>query len=260
MVIVEDIWAEILKESKNKISLEPDSKSLFQEKILSCNGLDYSLSAKLADDLATKEYSSEILKEKFNEVFSNIDFLEKAVIDLKAVRERDPASSGFVFTLLFSKGFAALQAHRIANYFMKAKQEVFAYFIQSRSSAIYEVDIHPKAEIGHGVMLDHATGIVIGETSVIENDVSIFQGVTLGGTGKETGDRHPKVREGVLISSAAQILGNVEIGKGAKVAAGSVVLSDVEANTTVAGVPAIVVGKPSSEKPATDVDHTIEES
>ena len=127
MIIVEDIWAEILKESKNKISLEPDSESLFQEKILSCNGLDNSLSAKLADDLATKEYPSEILKEKFNEVFSNIDFLEKAVIDLKAVKERDPASSGFVFTLLFSKGFAALQAHRIANYFIKAKQEAVSY-------------------------------------------------------------------------------------------------------------------------------------
>jgi serine O-acetyltransferase len=109
-------------------------------------------------------------------------------------------------------------------------------------------------------MLDHATGIVIGETSVVENDVSIFQGVTLGGTGKETGDRHPKVREGVLISSGAKILGNVEIGKGAKVAAGSVVLSNVDSNTTVAGVPALVVGKPTSEKPATDVDHTIEEA
>ena len=166
MVIVEDIWTEILKESKNKISLEPESESLFQKRILSCSGLDDSLSAKLADGLATKEYSSETLKDKFYEVFSNKDFLEKAVIDLKAVKERDPASSGYVFTLLFSKGFAALQAHRIANYFMRAKQEVFAYFIQSRSSALYEVDIHPKAEIGHGVMLDHATGIVIGETSV----------------------------------------------------------------------------------------------
>ena len=224
MTIVEDIWADILKESKNKISLELESETLFQEKILSFSGLNNSLSAKLADDLSTREYSSEILQNKFTEVFSKKDFLEKAVIDLIAVKERDPASSGFVFTLLFSKGFAALQAHRISNYFIKAKQEVFAYFIQSRSSAVYEVDIHPKAEIGHGVMLDHATGIVIGETSVIENDVSIFQGVTLGGTGKETGDRHPKVREGVLISSAAQILGNVEIGKGAKVAAGSVVL------------------------------------
>ena len=260
MTIVNDIWADILKESENKISLEPESQSLFQEKILSCNSLNDSLSGKLADDLSTKEYSSKVLRGKFNEVFSKNEFLEKAVIDLKAVKERDPASSAFVFTLLFSKGFAALQAHRIANYFMKAKQEVFAYFVQSRSSAIYEVDIHPNAEIGHGVMLDHATGIVIGETSVIENDVSIFQGGTLGGTGKETGDRHPKVREDVLISSAAQILGNVEIGKGAKVAAGSVVLSDVEPNTTVAGVPAIVVGKPSSEKPATDVDHTLEEA
>ena len=146
MTIVEDIWTEILKESKNKISLEPESESLFQKRILSCSGLDDSLSAKLADDLATKEYSSETLKDKFYEVFSNIVFLEKAVIDLKAVKERDPASSGYVFTLLFSKGFAALQAHRIANYFMRAKQEVFAYFIQSRSSALYEVDIHPKAE------------------------------------------------------------------------------------------------------------------
>ena len=123
MTIVDDIWGEILRESKNKISLEPDSESLFQEKILSCSGLDNSLSAKLADDLATKEYSSEILKDKFHEVFSNKDFLEKAVIDLKAVKERDPASSGFVFTLLFSKGFAALQAHRIANYFIKAKKD-----------------------------------------------------------------------------------------------------------------------------------------
>ena len=136
MTIVDDIWVEILKESKNKISLEPDSEGLFQEKIISFKGLDNSLSAKLADDLATKEYPSEILKDKFNEVFSKPDFLERAVVDLKAVKERDPASSGFVFTLLFSKGFAALQAHRIANYFMKAKQEVFAYFIQSRSSAI----------------------------------------------------------------------------------------------------------------------------
>ena len=161
MTIVEDIWADILKESKNKISLELESETLFQEKILSFSGLNNSLSAKLADDLSTREYSSEILQNKFTEVFSKKDFLEKAVIDLIEVKERDPASSGFVFTLLFSKGFAALQAHRISNYFIKAKQEVFAYFIQSRSSAVYDVDIHQKAEIGHGVMLDHATGIVI---------------------------------------------------------------------------------------------------
>ena len=238
MTIVEDIWADILKESKNKISLELESETLFQEKILSFSGLNNSLSAKLADDLSTREYSSEILQNKFTEVFSKKDFLEKAVIDLIAVKERDPASSGFVFTLLFSKGFAALQAHRISNYFIKAKQEVFAYFIQSRSSAVYEVDIHPKAEIGHGVMLDHATGIVIGETSVIENDVSIFQGVTLGGTGKETGDRHPKVGKNVTISANVSILGNIRIGDNVKIGASSLVLEDLPANCTAVWVPA----------------------
>ena len=132
-------------------------------------------------------------------------------------------------------------------------------FLQSQASKVYGVDIHPAAFIGNGVMLDHATGIVIGETSVVEDDVSIFQGVTLGGTGKITGDRHPKVRKGVLISAGAKIIGNVEIGEGAKVAAGSVVLEDVEANTTVAGVPAIAVGRPSTDSPAKTVDHSIKD-
>ncbi len=260
MHIVEEIWAEILEESKNKISLEAESETLFEKKIFAYDNLQDSLSAKISDDLASKEYSKNNLNNKFKEVFSDPVYLERAVDDLKAINDRDPATKGFVFTILFSKGFAALQAHRVANYFMLAKHEVFAFFLQSRSSVVYGVDIHPSAKIGQGVMLDHATGIVVGETSVIENDVSIFQGVTLGGTGKETGDRHPKVREGVLISSGAKILGNVEIGKGAKVAAGSVVLSDVMPNTTVAGIPAVSVGKPMSDKPATDVDHTIEDS
>ena len=260
MHIVEEIWAEILEESKNKISLEAESETLFEKKIFAYDNLQDSLSAKISDDLASKEYSKNNLNNKFKEVFSDPVYLERAVDDLKAINDRDPATKGFVFTILFSKGFAALQAHRVANHFMLANHEVFAFFLQSRSSVVYGVDIHPSAKIGKGVMLDHATGIVVGETSVIENDVSIFQGVTLGGTGKETGDRHPKVREGVLISSGAKILGNVEIGKGAKVAAGSVVLSDVMPNTTVAGVPAVSVGKPMSDKPATDVDHTIEDS
>lgn len=260
MLIVKEIWSEILKESKNKISLEPESETLFEKKIFAYDNLQDSLSAKISVDLASKEYSKNNLNNKFKEVFSDPVFLERAIDDLKAINDRDPATKGFVFTLLFSKGFAALQAHRVANHFMLSKHEVFAFFLQSRSSVVYGVDIHPSAKIGQGVMLDHATGIVVGETSVIENDVSIFQGVTLGGTGKETGDRHPKVREGVLISSGAKILGNVEIGKGAKVAAGSVVLSDVMPNTTVAGVPAVSVGKPMSDKPATDVDHTIEDS
>ena len=140
------------------------------------------------------------------------------------------------------------------------EETLLSYFLQSRTSQVYGVDIHPAATIGKGIMLDHATGIVIGETSVIEDDVSIFQGVTLGGTGKEVGDRHPKVRKGVLISSGAKILGNVEIGEGAKIAAGSVVLEDVPEHMTVAGVPAKVVGKTSIKTPGTEIDHTIEEN
>ena len=146
-----------------------------------------------------------------------------------------------------------------SNYHWK-EETLLSYFLQSRTSQVYGVDIHPAATIGKGIMLDHATGIVIGETSVIEDDVSIFQGVTLGGTGKEIGDRHPKVRKGVLISSGAKILGNVEIGEGAKIAAGSVVLEDVPEHMTVAGVPAKVVGKTSIKTPGTEVDHTIEEN
>ena len=179
--------------------------------------------------------------------------------DLNAVISRDPATNTILETFLFSKGFSALQAYRASNYHWK-EETLLSYFLQSRTSQVYGVDIHPAATIGKGIMLDHATGIVIGETSVIEDDVSIFQGVTLGGTGKEVGDRHPKVRKGVLISSGAKILGNVEIGEGAKIAAGSVVLEDVPEHMTVAGVPAKVVGKTSIKTPGTEVDHTIEEN
>ena len=162
-----------------------------------------------------------------------------------AVKERDPACRYFSSPLLFFKGFRALQAHKVSNLLWLAERHSLALFIQGRSSEVYGVDIHPAAQIGNGVMIDHATGVVIGETSVIENDVSIFQGVTLGGTGKESGDRHPKVREGVLLSA------------GAKVAAGSVVLSDVEEGVTVAGVPAKVVGSAISDIPSQSVDHLI---
>jgi len=257
---LKDIWNQILEESNLKVSAEPESKNIFSKKILPFSKFEDALSSKLASDLKSDSYSEAFLSSKFSQVFSIKENLEAALKDINAVRERDPASQGYVLTLLFSKGFAALQAHRAAYFFLTANEEVFSFFLQSKSSEIYGVDIHPAARIGEGVMLDHATGIVIGETSVVENEVSIFQGVTLGGTGKETGDRHPKVRQGVLISSGAKILGNVEIGKGAKVAAGSVVLENVEPQTTVAGVPAKVVGKPSSDKPATDVDHTIEEN
>ena len=188
---------------------------------------------------------------------SNQQIIKDIALDLVAVKERDPACRYFSSPLLFFKGFRALQAHKVSNLLWLAERHSLALFIQGRSSEVYGVDIHPAAQIGNGVMIDHATGVVIGETSVIENDVSIFQGVTLGGTGKESGDRHPKVREGVLLSAGATILGNVEIGRNAKVAAGSVVLSDVEEGVTVAGIPAKVVGSSISDIPSQSVDHLI---
>jgi serine O-acetyltransferase len=169
---------------------------------------------------------------------------------LRAVFERDPAIDTMLTVLLNLKGYLAIQSHRLAHCLWKDGRKELAMFIQSRNSEVFSVDIHPASCIGKGVMFDHATGIVVGETAVIGDNVSIMQQVTLGGTGNETGDRHPKIASGVLIGTGATILGNVKIGQGAKVGAGSVVLTDVAPHTTVAGVPSKVVGRPDCDNPA----------
>jgi serine O-acetyltransferase len=257
------IWSEIEGEAKKFADEDSHAAVFLFSHIFPFKGLDEALSFRLAEDLACDDheegFSNLYLKKELQNIFNNETILSGVVKDLSAVKKRDPASKGYLLTLLFSKGFLALQSHRAGASFLKIKKNFMSAFLQSQASKVYGVDIHPAAFIGDGVMLDHATGIVIGETSVVEDDVSIFQGVTLGGTGKITGDRHPKVRKGVLISAGAKIIGNVEIGEGAKVAAGSVVLEDVEANTTVAGVPAIAVGRPSTDSPAKTVDHSIKD-
>ncbi len=177
--------------------------------------------------------------------------------DVKAVFDRDPAVDDHLTILLYFKGFHAIQIHRIAHYLWHHGRRSIALYIQSRNSIVSGVDIHPAACIGQGVMFDHATGIVVGETAVIEDNVSLLQGVTLGGTGKESGDRHPKVRKGVMIGSGAKILGNIDIGEGARVGAGSVVLRDVAAHTTVVGVPAVRVGAPKTQQPCNDMNQNI---
>ena len=182
--------------------------------------------------------------------------IRAAEIDIKAVRSRDPACNGYSTPLLFYKGFHALQSHRVAHWLWGQERHSLAFYLQNQMSAIFGVDIHPAAQIGCGIMLDHATSIVIGETAVVEDDVTMLHGVTLGGTGKESGDRHPKVRHGVLIGASASIIGNIEIGEGAKVGAGSVVMKDVPPHVTVAGVPAEVVGRPKGVSPAEDVDQS----
>ena len=258
-----EIWSKIIEEAESLLSSERLSNSYINKFVKDFDNLSDVIAFKISNDLETKNqvdvFSAEVLFLELTKVFKSEEIVNSLVLDLHAVKQRDPAATGYLSTLLFSKGFLALHTHRASNFFLKTKESLMASYLHSQSSKIYGVDIHPAATIGVGVMLDHATGIVIGETSVIEDDVSIFQGVTLGGTGKVTGDRHPKVRKGVLISAGAKILGNVEIGQGAKVAAGSVVLDNVEMNTTVAGVPAVAVGKPSSDAPAITVDHTIED-
>ncbi len=188
------------------------------------------------------------------------DSAERAVrADLSAVFERDPACHSYVDAFLFYKGFHALESYRISHWLWSEGREAMALFLQSRISQLFAVDIHPAARIGRGIMLDHATGIVIGETAVVEDDVSIMQDVTLGGTGKESGDRHPKIRRGVLLSLGAKILGNIEVGEYSRVGAGSVVLKSVPPGCTAVGVPAKLVNCDCGERPSHQMDHYIEE-
>ena len=187
----------------------------------------------------------------------NPNLLCDAIADVYAVVNRDPASSSIVRVLLFLKGPHVLESWRVSHWLWEKDRKDFASFLQSRISDVFSVDIHPAAKIGKGLMLDHATNIVIGETAVIADTVSMLHDVTLGGTGKEQGDRHPKVGRGVMIGAGAKILGNIRIGEGAIVGAGSVVLRDVPAHTTVVGVPARVVGRPQMEMPSLDMDQTL---
>jgi len=180
-----------------------------------------------------------------------------AEADLKAVYERDPACKGYVQPFLFFKGFQALQTQRIAHWLWGQGRETMAFYLQSRMSEIFQVDIHPATRIGSGVFIDHGTGIVIGETAVIGDDVSLLQGVTLGGTGAERGDRHSKIGRGVLLGAGAKVLGNIQIGDYAKIASGSVVLKPVPAHCTAAGVPARLINCPTGEEPARSMDHTL---
>ena len=201
------------------------------------------------------------LREVAEEAFeSDPSIVAAAEADLRAVFERDPACKGYVQPFLFFKGFLALQSHRVSRWLWTEGREAMAFYLQSRVSELFQVDIHPGAVIGHGAFFDHGTGIVIGETAVIGNDVSMLHGVTLGGTGAERGDRHPKIGNGVLLGAGAKVLGNITVGDFAKVASGSVVLKDVPPHCTAAGVPARLINCPTCEEPARTMDHTLAEA
>ena len=255
-----NIWKAICEEAKIKRKKEPLLKDFFDRLILDRSSLGEAIAVIIAEKMASNGLSAETIKDiALNAINTDLNISKSAEEDLQASKLRDPACKEYSATLLFYKGFQAIQAYRIANHLWQRKKTCLAMFFQSRINEVFAVDIHPAAAIGHGLLFDHATSIVIGETAVIENDVSLLQEVTLGGTGKETGQRHPKVRKGVLIGAGAKILGNVEIGEGAKIGAGSVVLQDIPPHKTAAGVPAKIVGAPHFEKPAMEMNHSLSE-
>ena len=255
------IWERIRSETREAAAAEPVLASFLHATILNHEELECSLSFHLANLLDNPSAPAMMLRELILEALRDDSDIRGAIRDdLNAILDRDSACHELYIPFLYFKGFQALQIHRIGHWLWTHDRQPLALFLQSQMSRQFGIDIHPAARFGHGIMLDHATGLVVGETAVVGNRVSILQSVTLGGTGKEDGDRHPKIGDDVLISAGAKILGNIHVGEGAKVGAGSVVLQDVPAHTTVAGVPAKVVGKPTTRSPALDMDHAIPDS
>ncbi|CAH8191595.1 MULTISPECIES: serine O-acetyltransferase [Vibrio] len=249
------VWQAIVKEAREQSEQEPMLASFYHATIIKHDSLSSALSYILANKLNTASMPAMAVREVVEEAFAaDCSITEAAACDICATVNRDPAVSMYSMPLLYLKGYHALQGYRVANWLWKQGRVALATYFQNQISVACQVDIHPAARIGRGIMLDHATGIVIGETAVVENDVSILQDVTLGGTGKECGDRHPKIREGVMIGAGAKILGNIEVGEGAKIGSCSVVLQAVPPHTTVAGVPAKIVGRPQTDKPSLDMD------
>ncbi len=254
----EGLWQRLRQEARKITNEEPLLASYAYTSILNHDSLGSALSYILANKIANDVMSAVALKELFDEAYRQTPaIVQSARDDIKAVYDRDPAIKNLLTVVFYLKGFHAIQVHRLAHQLYLNNRHELALLIQSRNSEVFSVDIHPAAQIGKGVMFDHATGIVIGETAVVEDNVSILQSVTLGGTGNETGDRHPKVRSGVMIGSGAKVLGNIEVGTGAKIGAGSVVLRSVKPHTTVAGVPAMVVGRPSCDRPCETMEQDV---
>ncbi|MES2922333.1 MAG: serine O-acetyltransferase [Verrucomicrobiota bacterium] len=256
---VHKVWEELRSEARRVALEEPTLKHLVHDVILSRDTLAAALGARLARRLAREDMPRASMEPMLTGVFeAHPHAVHAAARDLLAMYERDPACFSPLEPLLFFKGFLALTTYRVAHQLWEDGRRWLALYFQSVASEAFSVDIHPAARIGCGILLDHATSFVVGETAIIEDDVSILHEVTLGGTGKATGDRHPIIRSGVLLGAGAKILGRVEIGTGAKVGAGSVVLNDVAPHNTVAGVPAVVVGVAREENPAIEMNQTLD--
>lgn len=252
---VDPIWSAVRQEAQVAADQDPVLATFLYATILNQDTLEDSVIHRLAERLGHQEVGSDVIRQAFSEMAKdNPDWSNVLRTDIQAYYDRDPACDRFMMPVLYFKGFHAIQTQRLAHWLWNRGRKDFALYLQSRSSSVFQTDIHPAARIGKGIFIDHATGLVVGETAVIEDDVSILHGVTLGGTGKAGGDRHPKIRHGVLIGAGAKILGNIEVGHCSKIAAGSVVLAAVPHNKTVAGVPARVVGETGCDQPSRVMD------
>jgi serine O-acetyltransferase len=251
-------WHRIRQEAQDILAAEPTLASFVLATVLNQPSLEDAATHRIAERLDHPDVPAELIRHAFAQALDAEPAIARAMrADMLAVFDRDPACSRLIEPVLYLKGFQAIQTHRLAHWLWQKGRRDMALYLQSRSSIVFQTDIHPAASMGHGIFLDHATGLVVGATAVIDDDVSMLQDVTLGGTGKETGDRHPKIRRGVLIGAGAKILGNIEVGHCARVAAGSVVLSPVPPKSTVAGVPAKVVGQAGCAEPARSMDQIL---
>ncbi|ETX28254.1 serine O-acetyltransferase [Roseivivax isoporae] len=255
---LDPVWGRIMREGEEAVAEEPLLGGLIHQSVLHHPTIERALAYRISLKLASGEMSEQILREICDEAYgADRDLSLAARADIVAIYERDPACHRFLQPLLFFKGFQAVQSYRVANWLWREGRLDMAYFLQMRCSEVFGVDIHPAARLGRGIMIDHAHSIVIGETAVVGDNVSMLHSVTLGGTGKEEEDRHPKIGDGVLIGAGAKVLGNIRIGNCSRIAAGSVVLEEVPPCKTVAGVPARIVGEAGCDQPSVSMNHLL---
>lgn len=252
------LWENIRAEAQEASNKEIVLADFFNTAILSHDSLESALSFNLAEQIDSPVVSSLVIRQVIDEaIASTPEIAHKMRSDMQAHYDRDPACDKYVMPMLYFKGFQALQLQRVSHWLWCQDRKMLALYFQHQISEIFAVDIHPGARMGAGIMIDHATGLVIGETAVVGDDVSILHSVTLGGSGCASGDRHPKIGHGVMIAAGAKVLGNIHVGDGVKVGSGSLVLDDVPAHVTVAGVPAKVVGRPREQSPALEMDQNL---
>jgi len=258
VVHLNPVWGALREEAQSIIDNDPAMSGFVYGNVLNQKTLEDAVMQRICERLHQPEFSADMIRGVFEEMHADWpEWSEIVRVDIAAVYDRDPACTRFIEPILYFKGFHAIQTHRLAHWAWHRGRKDFALYLQSRSSEIFQTDINPQATFGRGIFMDHATGIVVGATAVIGDDVSILQDVTLGGTGKEGGDRHPKVQDGVLIGAGAKVLGNIIVGACSRIAAGALVVKPVPPKTTVAGVPARVVGVAGCSQPSRTMDQIL---